>query len=98
MKDEVETEKVHRQATAMIKGTKELLYQGWLKRLGVFSLKKEKSDGGTIKIYKIMKTDDKVPIELSFTKFGIIKCRRHSLKLAENHLKFIKESTFLLRL
>lgn len=51
-----------------------------------------------IKIYKIMKRDDKVLIELFFTKFGIIKCRRHSLKLAGNHLKFIKESTFLLRL
>lgn len=77
----------------MIKGTEELLYQGRLKRLGVFSFKRKSLTGGMIKVYKIMKTVDKVLIELFFTKFSITRCGRHSLKLAGNHLKFIKEGT-----
>lgn len=47
-KDKVDTEKVHRQATAMIKGTEELLYQEKLQSPRVFSLKRRSLTGDMI--------------------------------------------------
>lgn len=54
-----------------------------------------------IKVYKIIKSVDKVLIELFQTNntntISIVSCGRHSLKLAGNNLKLILKDTFLVR-
>lgn len=64
LENKVDTEKANKQATAVFKGTGELLYQERLESPQVFSLKRVSLMENMIKVYKIMKSVDKVLIKL----------------------------------
>ena len=72
---------VQRRATKMIPGLKNLLYEGRLKRLDMFSLRRRRLRDGMIEMFKMIQSIDKVNLGKLFCIDEDGRTRNHSLCL-----------------